>query len=171
MEASRLTDGAIYLPASGELFITQDDEVHLLEVCQGSVASDTRVRPSPRTLEEGGMIAIGQGIARQGRVHCRNAVQALATAVVPFAYLARGGFAAYVSPLKLWDLAAGLPVVVRQGFSVVTLTRKPFDLSVTEASYFLEPGHPRRWGTKDILIVCQPGDEKTLAACIEAPGG
>ena len=169
MEAARLTDGAIYLPASGEILVTDGDAVRCLKIEDGVAISDVIVKPDPRTLQDGGMIAVGQDIARYGRVHTKNSVQALSTAVVPFAYMAQGGFAAYVSPLKLWDLAGGLPMMFRHGFSVSTLEGGPFDLNVTEAQYFLDPDHPKRWSTRGTLVICHAGEEQDVQDSVESP--
>lgn len=171
MCACQLTDGALYLPVSAQLLITRGPAVRRLRIVEGEVASDEAMEPTLRGLDAGGLIAVGQDIAKRGRVHSRNMVQALGTAVIPLAYLAQGGFAAYASPVKLWDLAGGLPIVQRHGLWVGTLDGEPFDLSVTDRHYHLQPGHPKRWRTRGTMLACAPGDVAALRACIEVPEG
>lgn len=152
MEAGALTEGAVFLPVTGELFLSDGDQ---LLYGHGSFRDGIDLVPLPvtkRAVGAGGMIAITQELARKGTIAAPNPVQALGCAVVPMTYLLLGRFLAYVGKVKLWDIAGTLPLLLRAGFLVQTIDGRPMDGRVTDEVYELDPQAPRAFGLRTRMV-------------------
>lgn len=164
MESGRLTDGAVYLPEMGDLFVSEGPRVvrgrRLSPGWEWIPMGDGRPQPDPS-----GLLAVTQVIAKRGKVLLPNPVLVLGTAVVPMVGLLHGQFLAYLGSVKLWDVAGALPLLLRKGFSasvrrgrqIVRVTDR-----VDDAAYYLEPGNPLRWKLRSDLLVCHPEDETRM---------
>lgn len=152
MEAGRLVEGAVLLPVTGELFLSDGEQL-----LYGLGTSRDGVNLAPlvvkkRQVGEAGMIAITQELAKYGTIDASNPVQALGCAVVPMAYLLLGRFLAYVGKVKLWDIAGTLPLLLRAGFVVQTLDGRPMDDRVSDEFYELDPRAPRAFGLRNRMV-------------------
>jgi len=152
--AGRLEQGAILLPATGELFVSEGDRVFYGPMARGASAL-TDVTDLPRggdTLDEHGIVVITQEMAKWGSVDLANQVQALATAVFPLTYLCLGRYEGYIGSLKLWDFAGAIPLLAKCGIAVKILDRDYLDGTIGPAMCHMEPGHPRRWRALGPLV-------------------
>ncbi len=115
--SGRLEQGAILLPATDELFVSEGDRVYYGRGGGGASPSDaadiTDLARGGDALDEHGIIAITQEMAKWGRVDLPNQVQALGTAVLPLSYLCLGRYEGYIGRLKLWDFAGALPLLAQ----------------------------------------------------------
>ncbi len=155
MKEGVLEEGAIFLPATGEVFVSDGDRVY--HGVSGAhrdwdFSGIGEIEVKVRSLDDGGMIALTQSIAKGAPIALPNPVQALCCAVMPLPYLCLGRYLAYVGSLKLWDIAGGLALLLKCGLSAKLLTGEPICERVSGDIYFLEPGHPRRWSTKGPAI-------------------
>lgn len=146
MEKGVITDGGIYLPITGEVFITSATGI-LHAAGTGNIAfSDLKpLRVVKRAPDSSGMIAVTQSVVKQGGYSLSNPVQAMACAVFPLTYLLLGRIQGYIGTLKLWDIAGCLALLQRGGFTCVLQTGGILGTEVTKEIYHLEPGDPRRW--------------------------
>ena len=118
-EEGVIKEGGIFLPATGEMFVTNGPQV-LYSSCAGgrnswNFSSLGELPRKERALNDGGMISISQGMAKHGVMEVKNPVQALCCAVMPLAYLCMGRYLAYVGALYVWDYAAGLAILKKCG--------------------------------------------------------
>lgn len=166
MVAGRLTDGAVYLPAFGELLITSGEAVLAGTLRSGQWRWEElhRIREA---LPAYALIAITQELAKRGRVTLPNPVMVLGAAVVPLLGILQGRFVGYVGSVKLWDIAGCLPLLLRKGLAISVVhggeRREVTDL-VEERTYDLGPGAPKRWALKSDLVVCARDYEERFRA-------
>lgn len=175
MERSVISDGAIYLPITGEVFITQHDGIlhgiaHQNELTESDLAPLNVIRREP---DEGGMIAITQSFAKRGYIDSPNPVQALACAVMPLSYLLLGRYLGYVGTLKLWDIAGALALLSNADFHCTMIDGTIVGRRVTNEKYAIDHNDPhKRWQMTD-LCVCGSSKPVTdyLISCLPTAGG
>lgn len=168
MEASILTDGAVYLPEAGDVFASEGERVQRGIQSAGGWEWTwlDGPRPEPEPL---GLLAVTQAVAKRGKVLLPNPVLVLGAAVVPMAGLLHGQFLAYLGSVKLWDVAGALPLLLRRGFSASVRTGDEIvrvTARVDERAYHLRPESPVRWKLRSDLLICHPGDEARLRAAL-----
>ncbi len=136
MESGRITDGAIYLPITDELFITDGDEVRYgpIDGPLVSVEPQTSRVPAGRRTESG-MIAVTQSVVKGPGMRVRNPVQALGCAVLPLCYLLLDRYIGYVAKVKLWDVAGVLPMLEREGFTCRLVDGTKIGTEVNDSLY------------------------------------
>jgi fructose-1,6-bisphosphatase/inositol monophosphatase family enzyme len=153
-EKGKITDGGIYLPVTGELFITDGPDI-LHAARPGAAMTVNDLKPmsvSKHPPDARGMIAVTQAIVKRGSVTLTNPVQALACAVVPMTYMLLGRFMGYLGAVKLWDIAGCLAMIDRAGYSCKLESGRPIGTEVNGSIYNLEPDNPRRWFLKERMI-------------------
>jgi myo-inositol-1(or 4)-monophosphatase len=155
-EAGMVTEGAILMPPTGELFLTQGDEV--LYGHEGPDPTHWRFEElermeKPRGEEPGaGIITITQDMAKRGRYTGASTVHATGSCVYSVAHLARGSYRGYVGNVKIWDIAAGLAILDKLGFVMRSLSGRPVDTRIAPELYNLEPGARRRFRVKEHIF-------------------
>lgn len=175
MQEGQLTEGAIILPAQGELFISNGTEVFYAEnvdVAAGVEAVDLcLLAPRPQLLSDGGMVALSQLIAKRGRFLRPNPVQATGCAVSSLLYLLLGRYLAYAGHVRLWDVAGALPLLLKCGFEGVRFSGVPVSARVDNETYVLDPGAPvgRRWALRDGAVFAPRGVARDIIRAVELP--
>jgi myo-inositol-1(or 4)-monophosphatase len=152
--AGALVEGAILLPTTHELFMTEAGRLYYGQSDDG-IAGLRDVTDLPRAgdaLDDHGLIAITQETAKRGRVNLPTQVQALATAVFPMTYLCLGRYEGYVGSLKLWDFAGAMPMLAARGVVVAFPGRPIRDLRIAGSLCHVEAGHPARWRALGPLV-------------------
>jgi myo-inositol-1(or 4)-monophosphatase len=153
MEKGQLVEGAIYLPVLKELFISEGaDAYYCSNAVLGEPLTFSKIDTPLKSWSPTGIVAITQSLAKGDRLSLDNPVHCLACAVFPLAYLLLGRYEAYLGKLKLWDLAGGLPLLLKMGFEVQNLEGHSFSNDVDENSYHLEASDPKRWKTRGALV-------------------
>jgi fructose-1,6-bisphosphatase/inositol monophosphatase family enzyme len=153
--AGRLEEGAVLLPTTGELFVSEGSRVYYGQVERGA-AGLSDITDLPRggdELDEQGIVAITQEMAKHGRVDIANQVQTLATAVLPLTYLCLGRYEGYVGRLKLWDFAGSLALGLKCGLQARVLAGAWVDGVIGPSLCYTSAGHPRRWRVPGPLVV------------------
>lgn len=152
MEAGVLTDGAIYLPVTDELFLTTPGGVEYGPIAgpRRILSHETRIPDAQR--RRAGMIAVTQGIAKGHGIDVPNPVQALGCAVLPLTYLLLDRYVCYLGKVKLWDCAAALPMLRWEGFVTELADGSAIGLEVSKTHYRLDEGDRDRWKLRDRLI-------------------
>jgi fructose-1,6-bisphosphatase/inositol monophosphatase family enzyme len=86
-------------------------------------------------------------------------VHAVGSCVSSIIAMLTGSFVGYVANIKLWDVGAAVPLVQRFGFVMKFADGRPYEGTVDEESYILDPSSPRRWRMSNHLFMAP--DEKT----------
>jgi myo-inositol-1(or 4)-monophosphatase len=159
MERGRITDGAVYLPITDELFITDGKDVRYgplegdLEIIE---PQDARVPTEKRT--ESGMIAVTQGIVKGQGMTVRNPIQALGCAVLPLCYLLLDRYIGYVAKVKLWDVAGVLPMLEREGFTCRLMDGTAIGTKVDDSIYLFTGEENDLWKIRDRMVCAASED-------------
>jgi len=180
MEGGVLTDGAVYLPDFGEIFLSDGKEVLVGTQPEGTRKGRTddpwvwKAVDGPRVqFNAQTPVAVTQALAKRGQIHLPNPVMVLGVAVVPMTGLLLDRFQAFLGSVKLWDVAGALPLLLRRGFSVtVTHEGKPREVTgrVDEDVYSLRPDSKKRWAFCSDLLICDPESQLRLRTSFRGAG-
>ena len=161
MRESRLEEGAVFLPATGEMFITEGEDVLFArtETVRGriKISEFGRLEVKKLSFNDGGLISVSQTVARRGFLDLRNPVQAVCCTVMSGVYLVMGRYLAYVGCVNLWDIGGILPIVLKSGFKGRLLSGEAITLKVDSGLYELSPGDNKRWRMKEQMILAPNG--------------
>ncbi|OGV47886.1 MAG: hypothetical protein A2017_02235 [Lentisphaerae bacterium GWF2_44_16] len=164
MKKSVILEGAIFLPPTGELFITDGDKVfYAVAERRGNswdFSSLAPLIPRKRPLDDGALISVSQKITKEGKFLGYNPVLSLCCCVYSMSYLVVGRLLAYVGTVKIWDIAAGLAIVSKCGFAARLATGEDLTMEVNERFYDLSPGSKKRWSLHGHCVVAP--DDKTI---------
>ena len=174
MEAGVLTDGAVYLPDFGEIFVSDGKEVLFGTQPEGARRGQ-KEEPWVWTALTGPFLefnaqtpaAVTQALAKRGKIHLPNPVMVLGVAVVPMTGLLVGRFLSFLGSVKLWDVAGALPLLLRRGFSATVSCEgqtREVTARVDDAVYHLSPDAKKRWAFRSDLLVCDPEIQLRLRA-------
>jgi myo-inositol-1(or 4)-monophosphatase len=169
MRRGVLEEGAIILPPTGELFVSEGPTVYSGTSCERDGWDYSNLAPlaaRPRPMDDGGMVCLDQKSVRDMLIRRPNPLQALCCAVLPLAYLAIGRYAAYIGRVKLWDAAGGLPLVLKCGLVGLTLSGRLLDGRVDEAGWHLKPGDPGRWLMREHAVFASDEESARKAAAL-----
>ena len=174
MQNGTLQEGAIFLPPTGEMFISRDDSVYFYRLNStfhrnqslDTIADDadisskkiTPLPPEKRKYNESSLISLTQTVAKNGRFLLPNPIHAISCAVLPLSYLCLGRYLCYVAHVNLWDLAGGLPILLKCGLKGKLWKGDWIDTHVNSNIYYLDAGDKKRFRTKDIVILA-PSEE------------
>ena len=169
----KIVEGALYLPLGGELLVSDGEDVYFGRVFRGHqdpASQLSRYEAPAGKTDTGGIISLSQGFAKKGDWELRtsNYVHIAGSCVFSLTHIILGGYISYVSDLKLWDLAGGLPLFEKLGFQVRFGDGRPFGTEIRDEFYNLSRGDPGRWKTKGKLIFAR--DEVGWDYCSEACG-
>lgn len=173
MENGRLTEGAVILPRQGEIFISNGPNVYYAENVDVFAKADPAdlclLVPKPHPLNDGGMVAVSQRIAKHGGFTGRNPVQATGCAVSSLLYLMLGRYLAYVAQVKLWDVAGALPLLLKTGFEGVHFDGRRLTDRVDNKSYVLDPKAPagQRWQVRNGAVFAPVGVAAPILAAVD----
>ncbi len=161
-QAGVLTDGAVYLPVTGELFITTPAGVELWRFPAGAraAAAGTAERLPPAAtgpLHPGGLIAISQLYTKSGTLRLPNPLHTLCCAVVPLTYLLLGRYELYLADLKLWDAAGAIPMLARLGYEMGFRDGRRLTPRLSEDWLRLGADDPQRWKLRGTCLFGRPG--------------
>ncbi len=156
MEGGRLLEGAIFVPVEDQLLMTSGDRLLYASALRStrSVAPRLKEVSAPELPRRGcGMVGISQKVAKHGRFLGDGPVHAAASCVYSVMQLLLGRYSAYVASLKLWDIAAALPMLERLGYTVLFSDRTALGCYVTEADYVLDPKAHNAFALRDHVFI------------------
>lgn len=157
MQDGRLVEGAIFLPATGEVAVTEGEDVLFGNLgCEPERWDPGAVKPlayTPVTNPGRGIVSIAQELAKRGRFTGDYTVHAVGSCVSSAIAMLTGSFVGYIANIKLWDIGAAVPLFRNFGFSMKLADGTPYDGAVDEASFHLTPGYPDRWRMRTHLFV------------------
>lgn len=155
----RITEGAIFLPATGELVLASEGIVRYAR--EGDTPDRWRFdsleplsRSGKSTPEppEQSIISAAQGVVKRGLYRGPESVHAIGSCVFSVAYLARGSYSGYIADVKLWDIAAGIAIFDALGFSMKFADGTPITTAVDATQYELDPASRRRFRFRDLAF-------------------
>jgi myo-inositol-1(or 4)-monophosphatase len=163
MQNRRLSDGAIFLPATGEMAVTDGEGVLFAELGCDPDRWDTS-RLEPLTYEGfgnpgRGIVSLAQGVVKRGRFTGDYIVHAVGSCVYSVISLLKASMIGYVASIKLWDIAAALAMFEKMGFVMKFEDGVLFNGRVDEESFLLAPDATPRWKMRTHLYVAP--DEAT----------
>lgn len=157
-----ITEGALYLPIGGDMLVSDGPEVYHCRtgVDDPDPGSSLRRIARPDTKVDGRrVIALAQGYVKRGGFSGKNALHATGSAVFSLVHLILGNYLAYRANLKVWDLAGGIALLSKLGFTSRFEDGRPFGTAIDEATYRLGADEgPRRWKARGKVIFA-PTDE------------
>lgn len=175
MKGGTLEEGAVFLPALGELYMTDGDDVlscrSRASSCKIRFSGMEKFRPRKLAMNDGGMISVSQDVAKRGHLALPNPVQAVCCTVFSGAYLAMGRYLAYIGCVRFWDIGGVLPILFKSGFKGMLINGEELTLRLDGRIYNMERGNPERWRMRDQMILAP--DLRTIrhiAAHLKDPG-
>ena len=157
MERGTLTHGAIFLPRSGELFVTDADQLLFARLPADPkgwsttlLSPYTAARPPYSTM---GMVSLPHKITGQPRFLGTNPIQVIGCAVYCATRLLLGSYIGYITRVNLWDLAAAIPMLERSGFTMVSVGGVPLTTHVTEREWFISATDPLLWKSREMTVI------------------
>jgi myo-inositol-1(or 4)-monophosphatase len=160
MVGGRLCHGGIAIPAQNELFVTDGDRVlwdGQFDFMAGGEPDLQELTPRLAPWNPGALVALGQRQVRNHSFPWPNPSFVSGCAINVLAYLMVGRVSAYVGHMKLWDLAAVLPMLLRCGVEARLIDGTPLGAAVDAAAYDLTPGSAKRWALRDDFVCGVPG--------------
>ncbi len=162
MQNGKLVAGGLVLPAVGELFLTDGQHLYWVQDLDLNSRADQRCKlaplePQPQALSEGGMIALGQRFVKNSTFPFNNPIYASCCAINSISYLLLGRYMAYIGHMKLWDLAAGLPMLLASGFEAMLINGTPLTNQINDDCFQLDPKSPHRWALNNTCIFAPCG--------------
>lgn len=161
MEGGRLTNGALFLPRTGEMFITSGDAVLFHRGARNPEYWSFTLEAMPRndrSYTSTGMVSLPQEIRHGGRFGGRNPIQSNGSAVYSVAKLIRGSYLCYIARIKLWDLAGSIPILERLGYRMVFDDGHQLSSAVSSQDWVLDAASPRLWKSAGLVFLA-PDDE------------
>lgn len=160
MDRGVLKEGMIFLAALGELYYTNSGRVfrEKLGTDPDQWLSRTGLpvqlkKPASADIPRGIMVAISQQMARSGAYRLPFYIQVTGSTVYNMTKLAAGSFGALITKFKLWDFAAGLPILAALGWTMEYLSIPGgMTLTMDEKNICLDKNSPDRWSAHDHVI-------------------
>lgn len=172
-KAGVITEGAVFIPTTGELCCTDKDGVYYgvaeTEWAAGLVPSLPEMRPllpPDRPFDDGGMISLSQLVTKTGIVGLPNPVHVTASCVYSLLILALGSYVGYLARVKLWDIAGCLPILRNLGCVMCMRSGEPVDTTISKKIYDLTQDSPERFFMRE--EACFAWTEEAVSAILEA---
>ncbi len=161
MQGGVLKEGAVFLPAIGELYYTDGGRTFRERIGIEPDAWASRLGkpvalqpPKSPDIPRGSMISLSQALARYGSYKLPFYVQVTGSSVFNMTKLAAGSFGAVVTRFKIWDFAACFPMLANLGWTLVFHGNgKPMGLVMDETAIITAPGDPERWSSLDHVVM------------------
>ena len=154
-----LEEGALALPARGEIFLTDKSETYSSRLTRGKAKAElSKFAASKAVLSPGGLVSISQNIARTGTLSMKNPLHAICCSVFSSVGLLEGGYMAYLGCTKLWDIAGALPLLWNCGYATELFSGQKIIPRISEETCELSPDSRKRWFMKDLVLIAPDQD-------------
>lgn len=159
MNKGILENGAVILPDLHECLITNGNKV--LYTDDTSLSAEkwnwTNLTPPEDTWSKGGMVALGQNFTKNNTLPLKNPVLASGSAVQALSCLLTRRAIAYIGHMKLWDIAAMLPMLERLGFRTRLFNGLTVSTNITNGAFNLDLSSDNPWCLTDSMTCALPG--------------
>jgi len=157
MQERRLTEGGIFLPATGQLVVTDGDRVLYGELgCDPDRWDTGKLEPlSYEALGNPGrgVVSLAQGVVKRARFTGDYIVYAIGSCVYSVVSLLTASMVGYVASIKIWDIGAGIALFDKLGFVMKFEDGVRYRGEVDPESFYLDPESPSRWKMRTHLYV------------------
>ncbi len=143
-------EGALFLPISGTLLISENKRVLHYELGADPRAwapalararsgkTDAHTLPPLRSRQnDRGIISISQDCARYGRIVTHDGIQSVGSCVYSLVHFLLGNYKSILTHVKLWDIAAGLAFLDLAGGCIITSDDTPVTSDFTSGPFIL----------------------------------
>ncbi len=160
MDHGRLSEGAILFPSTGELIMSDASAVLYGKSHEGFPSlNDLSPLEPPEPRKSSPVITVSQTVVKWGRYNGRFSALSTGSCVSAMFYLATGGSIGYLTRTRLWDLAAGMPILQKLGMRAYFDDGREFTTEVHDEFWDIPPVEPRRhWRMKRHAIFCRDRD-------------
>ena len=159
------SEGAIFLPRTGEIFITSGTDVLFEESSADpetwKFENLTPMSTTPAPYVSTAMVSLPHEIVRSGRFSGRNPMQSVGSAVFSLAKLVQGSYIGCITGLKLWDIAGAAPILQRTGYRIEFPDRRLLSDRVTDTDWVTDAARTDLWKCRGNLFVA--GSEEAMA--------
>lgn len=158
-----LVEGAVIMPEQHEILMTIGDDVaYSDEVYLNSKETEVaykfgRLIQPPDKWDAGGVITLGQCFVRTHIMDLLNPTIVTGSAVTGIAAVLTGKAMMLCSYMKLWDVAAVLPMMKRLNVQARFPDGAPMNTIAGNGAFILEEGNPLCWYVKDEVTIARPG--------------
>ncbi|MBP5674159.1 MAG: hypothetical protein J6X49_17375 [Victivallales bacterium] len=161
MQQGVLTDGAVILPDTREMLVTDGDNVLYT---QGFALTDVVAGFKWAALEkpsdiwtDGGMLMLGQKFTREETIALKNPVMSSGSAVQALASVMSGKAEAYLGHMKLWDIGGVLPMMSRLDIVGRMLNGMTMSCDLSNGAFDLDTTSKRCWALNASVWIARPG--------------
>lgn len=158
VENGTFKNGAIYLPCFGEIYLTEEDDVVVLTIDNGKVIEKKALE---KGLDHGDredqelVVCITQKIVKNSTIPFKGNVQSVSSAVYVLTKVLRGSYFGYIGRLKIWDIAAVIPMCKILGFDYRFLNDEKLELKIKSNQFYFKENHSKRFSLKEMIIFSQ----------------
>lgn len=156
-----LQHGALFLPRTGELFLSHDDAILYQRECRDpecwAFENLRPMEPVEQPYSTMGMISLPQEMRRSGSYNGGNPFQCNGSAVYSVARTLTGNYLGYVARIRLWDIAGSIPLLARLGYQVVLSDGTLLRDHVPAGDWNLTAHHPALWKCRGLLHIGRDG--------------
>jgi myo-inositol-1(or 4)-monophosphatase len=177
----KLTHGAVFLPGSGELYITTDVTAAYLRLpmdrmgipiipAHGESLPDyvaSRLAPlEVRHEQPVKLVSVTQYVAKSRSFPTPYVVLSTGSFVVSMLNLAQGSFSACVAKAKIWDMAGAWPVARKLGVKAMMVpSEKPFDGPIQKGPWVWDSQHKSFLGLEEHVLFYR--DPELAQTCLK----
>lgn len=154
-----LVDGFVYMPVLKELFISFSKKVYyfseldLHDESMWSLDNANIIDPSHVQADSDGLVCITQTIAKKKQLDIDNIITCFSCAVLPLTYMLLGRISAYITQLRIWDMAGSLPLLMHCGALPKFTDGSVLTNKLNEENYLLDFDQPKKlWKTREQVI-------------------
>ncbi len=152
-----ITEGALFLPRTGELFITSGAAV--LYQRGPRDLSFWKFEPMEElssvadTYTTTGMVSLPQEMRRKATYAGTNPFQCNGSAVYSIAKTITGSYQGYIARIRLWDLAGAIPILRRLNFHIEFADHEALAPNISRTDWNLNAGDPNLWKCRGLLYI------------------
>jgi myo-inositol-1(or 4)-monophosphatase len=163
-EGGVIREGAICLPIEEKLLITNRGRLLYSDRSDSSGhflwENPVDYRRNHLPLDESRMISLCQAVSKIGGFNGTNPVYTCGSSVYSLFKVITGNFAAYVTTVKLWDIAAGLPMLEILDLRKVLFHNGTLSMDINSRLYNTDNRTLDAWALKDFVIFAR--DDETV---------
>ncbi len=152
-----LTEGALFLPRTGELFISQGNAVLYQrgprDLSYSPYEPMEELPPVTDNHSTMGMVSLPQEMRRRATYAGKNPFQCNGSAVYSIAKTITGSYQGYIARIRLWDLAGAIPLLRCLGFHLEFADQRALSPRVSPTDWIMTAGDPDLWKCRGLLYI------------------
>jgi len=148
--------GAIYFPCLKEMYVSGEHHVLCYAIGENKTLQATILQASSKVAfkAQEGILAVTQSIAKYGRLDFDGGIHSIACAVYAGCKVIKGSYVAYAGRLKIWDLAALVPLCKAMNIELRLLNGESFNEALDFNQFDFEVTSSHRFFANDLILFC-----------------